>query len=62
MSIKIKKEKLEEIINDEIDKLDCGFWESGKFTIHIEDNLEVQIIVTKDEDELIGKVLPRYSE
>ncbi len=61
MSIKLKVNALEDFINKEVDKLECGgYYCSSKMAIYSEDGIEVQIVVTRDEDELMDEVWPTY--
>ena len=62
MEFEIKKESLESIVNDEIEKLSIGYYESSKFAIYMDGDIEVQVITTKAEDELMGEVYPKYVE
>jgi hypothetical protein len=57
-----KDDLLEEIINREIEEVkNSGYLLSSKFTIHIDDNVEVQIMVTKDDDEISEEILPELA-
>jgi len=61
--MKIKKDILEKIIQDSIDNLECDNWNlTEKFAIQIEKGIEVQIQITRDDDELCGDIIEEYSQ
>ncbi len=59
--MKIKKAILEKTIQDSIDSLKRDDWNlSEGFAIHIENGIEVQIHVTRDQDDLCREILEEY--
>ena len=64
MSFKIKKEALEKVIQDMIDEISKAddWFDEQRITIHCGNAIEVQVVVTNDEDNFIGEVFSEYKE
>lgn len=60
--IKIKKELLERMINNDIKDIKYSRCLDSSFCIHIDDGIEVHIKITCEEGELFHEVLPEYEE
>jgi len=57
MTFRVDKNVLERHVNKEIDELDAmgGICVEGRFALHSEDDFQVQVIVTREEDEFISE-------
>lgn len=63
MSFKLKVNAVEGFINDELEEFKSGAWhESSKIAVYSRGGIEVQIVVTRDEDELVDQVWPKYAK
>lgn len=58
--MKIKTKALEKIINESIDGVKNGGWETESTTIHEQDDVQVQIVVTRVTSEMVDGVCPEY--
>lgn len=64
MTFKVKPNTINKLVADVIAETKAfkGFSETATTTLHIEDGFEVQLKVTRDEDEIIGVVNPNYEK
>lgn len=62
--IKIKKEALENAIQEMINEVSNAddWFDEQKITIHCGNSYEVQIVVTNDEDNFIGEEFAQYKK
>lgn len=58
---KVKAEKLTEIVNEEIDYMKSKpYLETTSFCIHDEGDMQVKVVITKDEDEFCDSIVKGY--
>ena len=60
--IKIKKKRLEKMINDDIESLLSESHVASSFCIHMENGVEVHVTVTQEEEDFMYERPERYVE
>lgn len=62
--MEIKKAALEQLINESLGdfKRSPGFFSEDRFAIHCADGCEVQVVITAEESDFIGEVIPDYAK